>query len=122
MGTQSGTNLLIRENKMTKLYLVKSECEREDVGDVIVDLEKVFTFRIFQSDGKIILAMDYTNKDRVAARFSTVETAKKELKNIFNVLGDDTSIVDELVVTIRDSQKMEDKLIKLKALMEELKS
>src|SRR5689334_9102576 len=97
---------------MTKLYLIKSEIDRKKTGDVIIDLDKVFTYKIAKDEKEYILVLDYTQADSVKACFKTEEAVKKELTNIFIALGQDTSIVNELIPF-----EIENKLDKLQKIM-----
>lgn len=95
---------------MKNLYLLK--CKGDT--DVIVDLNLVFTIRcIF--DEKYIIAMDYTHKDSIAARFDDEKSMRNELANIISAMGGNAKFADD--INFEDvSSKLKDRKEKMETM------
>lgn len=88
------------------LYLIKSTYERNETGDVIIDLNRIMSIRCYKVDC-YILSMDYTETDRIHAKFDTEEELRAELSNIFTAMGceDKLSLVARIKTTDKSAAK-----------------
>ncbi len=102
---------------MTKLFLMQSKSKEEDAGDVIVDLNKIFTFRIIKKDKLFSLALDYTETDKVSAVFDNLEDTREVLKSIFSALGQDVLLADAMQPIVYRDKSKEKIAVMLKDLM-----
>lgn len=106
---------------MKNLYLAKSTKDRDTVGDVIIDLDKVLTVRLHNYIDYFVLSMDYTHDDAVCMRFATEEEARAEMKNLVDQWGGHGELVDDYNVMNKKSpqEKLDDFKQKLaKAILE----
>lgn len=83
---------------MAKLFHFKSDHDRERIGDVIVNLDKVLTIRAYEKEGQFCIIMDYTREDQIRAWFKDKEKFLSEFKRLVNEIGGDISIVDDYVL------------------------
>ncbi len=101
-------------------YLCKSEIEREETADVLVDLSKIFTIRFQRYLQGFAIILDYTNKDTVVMKFSTEEKAREELANLLNAMEKDKAHLAQEMQPLDKTKDVSDsieKLVKLKQLL-----
>jgi hypothetical protein len=91
---------------MTNLYHLKSDHDREDIGDVIINLDKVLTIGAIEKDNKFGLVLFYRETDNAKAWFKDKEVFLSTFKEILSRMGADEKMVDEYVIQIpEDKQK-----------------
>lgn len=104
---------------MTNLHFEKSTADRDNVGDVIIDLHKILTIRGFKLEDGYLLALEYTHNDALKIFFAKEQDARQSLKNIIQKMGGDISYAEQ--VRFQDRTKpckdTSDKLAALKALL-----
>lgn len=68
-------------------YLAKSQIKREEIGDVIVDLNLIMTMRCYTYENEFKLHLDYSPNDKIDIFFSTEEAMRAEIANIISLTG-----------------------------------
>lgn len=87
------------------LFLLTSDHNREDHGDVFVNLDKVLTVRAFLEKDTYVLSVDYTVKDAVAGWFKDKEKFAEAFKSLVTALGGNPDKVDDFMVTVQKDKK-----------------
>jgi len=103
---------------MSKMFLVKSDHEREDIGDIIINLDKILTIRSAIKNDEYVLVADYTSDDHVRAWFRSKENLIATLKSILVAMDSDPNIADEYVLM---KDRGNDKTEKVLSALKELK-
>lgn len=103
-----------------KLYNLKSDNDREEVGDVLINLEKILTIRAAQLKNYFLICVDYTHEDSVKQKYETRESCVAALKDLFAAMGGNPEIIDDFVITVRKEES--EKMKKITAAYEALKS
>jgi hypothetical protein len=100
---------------MTNLYHLKSDHNREDIGDVIINLDKVLTIGAFKKDEEFGLVLFYTETDSAKAWFKNKEAFLSTFKEVLCKMGADEKIADDYIL-----QNIENKKKKMADLFEKI--
>lgn len=96
------------------LYLIKSEFQRQQSGDVIVDLNCIYHIQIFHLDDPDLspekhffgIWMSFPDQ-KINSKFSTEKLMRAELRNILKAMNADITMADEIMLNVwsEDMQK-----------------
>ena len=83
---------------MTKLFLMQSKSEKNNSGDMILDISKAISFRIVNAGEYFVLGIDYSDDQKAVASFDKLSDAREVLRSMFNMLEQDVSLADKIDV------------------------
>lgn len=95
---------------MSNLFLISSDQDRDEIGDGIIDLDKVVVIRLSKgfkrSDDVVIFGIIIESEDvLIKCWFKTEEACRDRLKEIITAMGGDAAMANDIV--FQDSTKAE---------------
>lgn len=109
---------------MKKLFLFKSDHERESIADIIIDVELIRSIRLGKRNNKYVIFLDFDDDHYYKQWFVDKNNFDNELHALLTLMGlsekDALAMKDQFVLTDHDSEKRE-KEKKLQGILDSIK-